>query len=411
MSAEPPVNGDPNLNEPKRVEVEKSGQISSSRQLDENHPESDPNKTGTEEKMAEQPPEKVREPIFPYKVGDSYQDKLMAALKKQGKIRPTTVLEEEIVDRTEADEILIQKEEARKKKLKYEIENALTIEKDENLEMQKYKEYSLNGQTLLQDPLALLYNAKKLYIDQYYKISDFFVLCPLYYNYRISVQYSDDTPPYFLFQTNEISPSCGHTFCSNQSRAIKINIDNFIIKDEKSNENSDDEKLTQTFLYIRKAFRCAVSCFCGCCSRPTFYVESPYGKFGKIVEKRTIGDPILEVFDINDDLIYIISCKGCACGFCCADTCCGSQKCANCEFFIFDEKKSVVLGRIFKNHRFGKKMAPDYDQIEVDFPEECSCQNKALLLSGALAITYLYYQHNSNSNRCCGNPEYKASIH
>lgn len=405
-------NENQDLIEPKKVEVGKSEQIPSDKQIDPTHPIEIENisNTGINEEN-KNPPEKVKEPIIPYKVDDSYKNRLKAALEKNKKIRPKTILEEETIDRTLVDGILIQMEQESLKKLNYEKTNALKLEKDSAEEMAKYKESSLNGKTLLQDPLALLYDAKKLYIDQFYKISDFFVLCPLYYNYRISVKYEEEGDAYFLFQTNEISPIWDHTFCQNQSRSIAINIDNFIVNDGSSVDKKGEEKLTQTFLYIRKKFRCAVSCFCGCCTRPIFNVESPVDKFGYIVELRTIGDPILQVFDSNDDLIYIISCKGCTCGYCCADMFCGNPKCASCEFFIFDDKKNTVLGTIRKNHRSGKRMAPDYDQLELDFPEQCSCQNKVLLLTSALVIEYLYYQNNLNCKRLFGNPEVKQSIY
>ena len=165
----------------------------------------------------------------------------------------------------------------------------------------------------------------------------------------------------------------------------------------------------EPFLYIRKNYRCAISCFCACCSRPSFSVISQTTKFGKIVELRTIGDPIINIYDDNGALIYIISCKGCSYGFCCADFFCGSQKCASCDFFIYNKDKSEILGQITKSHRSGNKKGPDYDQLVVEFPKEASCQNKVLLMSAGLAILYLYYQNNTNRSRCFGNPLYKQS--
>ena len=75
-----------------------------------------------------------------------------------------------------------------------------------------------------------------------------------------------------------------------QLSEIDINIFNFVV---------DSERETQPFISIKKPCRCAISCFCACCSRPTFIVESLIEAIGKIVEIRTICDPILKIYDIN----------------------------------------------------------------------------------------------------------------
>ena len=81
---------------------------------------------------------------------------------------------------------------------------------------------------LLQDPFALLSGAEKIYIDQYYKLSDLLVIFPLYYNYRISLEYCiyDDSSlkkceAYHLFNTKEITLPCSHNLCANQFREIR----------------------------------------------------------------------------------------------------------------------------------------------------------------------------------------------
>ncbi len=51
-------------------------------------------------------------------------------------------------------------------------------------------------------------------------------------------------------------------------------------------------------------------------------------------------------------------------------------------------------------------MGPDYDQIKVNFPDDCICQDKILIMAGALLMEYLYFQNNTNSKRCNGAPKY-----
>lgn len=393
-----------NLNNPTKVEIGKSSSKSERQEINQKNPVGTDQENINENKEEEQ--EKEPEPVTPYPVDKGYDAKLQKILKKQIPLRPKTIFEPEIFDITKNPTDLETEEQEMVTKEKREAEDALKIEKELSYKLQKIRESSLTGKTLVTDPLALFHSAKKVYIDQFYKISDLFVICPLYYNYRISLEYDNPEEAYYLFQTKEISPACGHTFCPNQARNISINVDNFVISED---EKETKEKSMETFLYIRKNYRCAISCFCACCSRPTFNVVSQTTKFGKIIELRTIGDPVINIYDDNGALVYIITCKGCSCGFCCADFCCGSQKCASCEYFIYNKEKTEVLGQITKFHRNGKKQRPDYDQLVLEFPKEASCQNKVLLLSAGLAMLYLYYQNNSNRRKCCGNPLFKQS--
>ncbi len=65
------------------------------------------------------------------------------------------------------------------------------------------------------------------------------------------------------------------------------------------------------------------------------------------------------------------------------------------------------LGTITKDHKSGKKMMPDYDQLKVVFPPgDTSCQNKILLVCAALVLEYLYFQNFSNTKRCRGAPRF-----
>ena len=114
--------------------------------------------------------------------------------------------------------------------------------------------------------------------------------------------------------------------------------------------------------------------------------------------------------DINEDIIYVITTNGNNCGFCCRDQCCDSRKCASCEFFIYDSKMKNKIGEIRKDHKSGKKMMPDYDQLKVIFPPEISCQDKILLVCAALVVEYLYFQNLSNSKRCRGTHRFLHSL-
>lgn len=370
-------------------------------------------KEGEEEKEGEEKEkelatvqEKIKFPITPYQVTGEYNNVLFSTLKKENRLRPTTLLAPEKFDITRDIGEILKEEEKINKNLEQENKLIEDREREDKIHLNKYKEQTLLGHTMIEDPMALFYGAKRVYIDQFYKLSDLFVICPIYYNYRISLCYEKNfsegkgkNTAYHLFNTKEISPSCSHNCCPNQARQIDINIFNFIL-------NSKDKRV-QKFIKLTKKYRCAISCLCACCSRPTFVVETLIEMLGQIIETRTATDPVIHVLDINEDIIYIIKATFCQCGFCCRDECCGSQKCSSCEFTIYDEEGKEEKGKIKKGHRNGNKVLPDYDQIEVTFPEDASCQNKVLLMCAALVIEYLYFQNFSNLKRCNGKPKFE----
>ena len=382
-------------------------------------------KKGEEEDTTEQKNEKDKKkkkkeklPIIPYKVSGSYQSALIASLKKENKIRPKTLLEPDLDDITRNIGELDLEEKQKNDEQKLEDLNMEEKEREDKTFLSKYKESSLSGNTMLQDPMALFSGARRAYIDQFYRLSDLFVICPLYFNYRISLEYctsqnqgdtkkkegKEEYTSYHLFNTKEITPSCSHNCLSNQSRPIDINIFNFIL------DSKEDDRKIQRFLSIKKKCRCALSCLCACCSRPTFVVETPIEELGQIIELRTVCDPTLNVLNINKDVVYVIKGNCTDCGYCCRDQCCDDRRCATCKFDIYDGSMENSLGTIEKDHRSGKKVKPDYDQLVVTFPESSSCQDRVLLMCSAIVIEYLYFQNMSNTKRCSGEPRFRYAF-
>ena len=393
--------------------LEKEKEEEKNKQLEEN--EKKKKEEQKEEKKSEDLlvtlEKKVKLDIIPYQISGAYPSMLMNALRKANRIRPKNLLGKEHGDITRTIDELKKDEERQFKIEELEEKNLESKERDDKNHLSNYKQSAINGNTLIQDPFAVFHGAETAYIDQFYKLSDLFVICPLYYNYRISLEYCTgendgrkEYTAYHLFNTKETSPPCSHDCCENQAREIDINILNFTLEPE------DKTRRIQKFVTLKKACRCAFLCFCACCTRPTFYVETPIDNLGKIVELRTGCDPTLNVLDINDDIAYVISATGCDCGYCCRDQCCDSRKCATCEFFIYDSKMKNKIGEIRKDHKSGRKMMPDYDQLKVIFPPEISCQDKILLVCAALVIEYLYFQNLSNSKRCRGTPRFLHSL-
>ena len=389
---------------------EKEGEINTKENAENKEEKKEENEEKKSEDVIKTLEKKVKLPKIPYKISESYPQTLLEILKKENRIRPKSLLAPEMGDITRNIDDL-EKDEVRQLKIEeVEHNNLDNKERDDKIHLNKYKESSFSGKTLLQDPFALFYGAETAYIDQFYKLSDLFVICPLYLNYRISLEYCigennglKEYAAYHLFNTKETSPPCSHDCCANQARQIDLNIFNLVLQPE------EKARQVQKFVTIKKPCRCAVSCLCACCSRPTFIVDTPIDPLGKIVETRTACDPVLNVCDINNDIIYTLFTKGTDCGYCCRDQCCDNRRCASCEFIIGDGTMEKNLGYIKKDHKSGKKMMPDYDQLKIVFPPGITCQDKILLVSGALVIEYLYFQNFSNSKRCKGAPRFLNS--
>ena len=192
-----------NLNNPTKINVVKSESLNDNKEINtknqlvsdqENQKEineQEPQKELEQQKEPEQQKDPEPEPVAPYPIDDKYDSKLKNILKKQISLRPKTIFEPEIFDITKNLNDLKKEEQEILNKEKQEVNNALDTEKQLFYKLQKIKESSLTGNTLVTDPLALFHSAKKVYIDQFHKISDLFVICPLYYNYRISLEYDN----------------------------------------------------------------------------------------------------------------------------------------------------------------------------------------------------------------------------
>ena len=370
-----------------------------------------------------------------YEVDDTYLERLLEALKKEGVLRPTALFDGSDIDIiTNEKDQKKEKENQKKEELKEEQKiKESDIKKTENLkkeleknqkkleEEQKEKKNqnevnthnrNLSSEELsplniknkssqkpirtLDDNLAKFYHCTKVYIDQYYKISDMFVLCPLYYNYRISLEYNNPGEAYYLFDSIDLSPTCSHNFCPNQAKSVNMEIGSLGI----------GKGIRETFATFQKPYRCACLFLCACCTRPTLNVFiNGNEKIGFIREIRTACDPTMFVFSKNNTLKFKIVGSCCQCGYCCRDLCCGM--CNEAKFSIYhgrDFNEEKPEGFISKYKCSGNKVKPDYEQITIIYPTRANCYDKVLLLAATFFISILYYQNINNSKRCNGRP-------
>ena len=311
---------------------------------------------------------KIAEAEVPYLLDPTYKSRLLDTLKKKGRKRLNTLFEPEVVDITKSEKEQKKMEEDEEKRIENErkLQEIEDIKRDKELERQELEELNqintININTnnninnnnnnifrTLEDDLAKFGPAQKAYIDQYYKISDMFVCCPLYYNYRISFQYEDKGDAYYLFDTKEYSPVCSHDCCPNQSRTFDMELRSFSL---------DEKLIRKRFATLNKPFRCACSCLCACCTRPTLNVNINGGTefLGSVVEIRTLCTPTLYIYNKADVWKFKITGSCSQCGYCCKDLCCGM--CNNCNFEIYppgDNPDEKPVGFIKKTKFSGKK--------------------------------------------------------
>jgi hypothetical protein len=222
-----------------------------------------------------------------------------------------------------------------------------------------------------------------------------FVCCPLYFNYHLSFDFGNGIP-YHLFDSKDHSPGCSHDLCPSQSSEIDIDLLKIDIETKEKSK----------FLTMKKEFRCALSCLCACCTRPTMEVFIGDTKIGKISDRQTVCDPLIYVFNYLNDLKYVITGSFCQCGFCLRDKC-FSDCCKECNFEIYDRRdldKKSILGTIRKIKKSGEKIRPDFDELVIDLPKDANSNDKILILCATFLIECLYFQNHSNSKRCHGDP-------
>ena len=344
-----------------------------------------------------------------YQVDNTYHQRLMDALKKGGILRPKALFDGRDIDITKSEkeqskdiENKILEDAKEEQKLKEEdLKSRDKALKEQEKKTQRNDENSpLKNEliyTTLEDSLAKFSSCTKVYIDQFYKISDMFVICPLYFNYRISLEYDKPGEAYYLFDSIDLSPTCSHNCCPNQAKSVNMEIGSYGI----------GKGIRQTFAKFEKPYRCACLFCCACCTRPTFnvFINGGNEKIGFIREIRTACDPTMFVFSKNNTLKYKIVGSCCQCGYCCRDLCCGM--CNSAKFSIYhgrDIEEEKPVGFIEKYKYSGNKVKPDYEQVTIIYPVTASCQDKVLILAAALFIEILYYQNINNTKRCNGHP-------
>eukprot|EP00927_Polykrikos_kofoidii_P079671 TRINITY_DN76469_c0_g1_i1.p1 TRINITY_DN76469_c0_g1~~TRINITY_DN76469_c0_g1_i1.p1 ORF type:complete len:326 (+),score=61.59 TRINITY_DN76469_c0_g1_i1:69-1046(+) len=134
-------------------------------------------------------------------------------------------------------------------------------------------------------------------------------------------------------------------------------------------------------LRMFKPFHLQGCCFC----RPSLEVELPNG-----TEIGTIKDPFKcctmdqQVFDANQNLRFSVAGSLCQCGICC-------PCCSDVNFDIDDEDGNTV-GEISKKALTCGEICMKTNRFMIDFPKQCSIDDKHLLLGSAMLLDLQYFE-------------------
>jgi hypothetical protein len=132
-----------------------------------------------------------------------------------------------------------------------------------------------------------------------------------------------------------------------------------------------------------------------CCCRPSLHIDVPVGE-DKTVDVGRIEDPFKccranqMIFDANNDLRYEVTGSFCQCGACC-------PCCADFNFDINDDRGETV-GNITKPRLNCKELCLKTNRFEIDFPTQCTMDDKRLLVGSAMLLDLQYFEQNKNQN-------------
>merc|ERR1711920_365732 len=131
-----------------------------------------------------------------------------------------------------------------------------------------------------------------------------------------------------------------------------------------------------------------------CCCRPELHIDMPME--GKMVPVGRVEDPCRccvvnqLIYDSNDALRYEVTGPICQCGAFCGC-------CADFHFDVNDEDGATV-GAITKKALSFKECCMRTNRFEVDFPQQCTMEEKRLLVGSAMLLDLQYFEQNKNNN-------------
>jgi len=156
------------------------------------------------------------------------------------------------------------------------------------------------------------------------------------------------------------------------------------------NIEDDDEEIDNTpFLMLDRPCKCTFFCF----DRPEMsirYVEDGRNDYlGKVRDVFICCGVRFEILDALNNLKYVINGSVCQWGMWCPAPC---DQCENITFDIQSPSGEVISTIKKKSPGCLNAMVSDADNYAINFPNGATKEEKALLMSAALLLDYLYFE-------------------
>jgi len=183
-----------------------------------------------------------------------------------------------------------------------------------------------------------------------------------------------------FYKCKEISSCFAKQCMSGACRPFVLNV----------NLEDDDEELdNEPFLLLNRPCKCTFFCF----DRPEMsirYVEDGRNDYlGKVKNLWQCCGVRFEVFDALDNLKFVIYGDMCQWGMWCRAPC---DTCENIDYDIRSPSGEVISTIKKKSQGCVKATVSDADNYVINFPNDATKEEKALLMSAALLLDYLYFE-------------------
>jgi len=140
-------------------------------------------------------------------------------------------------------------------------------------------------------------------------------------------------------------------------------------------------------LRMYKPYHLQGCCFC----RPSLQVDMADGaKIGTIEDPWKCCTMDQQILDKNGGMKFTVAGSICQCGMCCA--CCADVK------FDVSDKSGNVVGAITKPALTLGEACVKTNRFVVDFPKQCTMEDKHLLVGSAMLLDLQYFEKNKNDN-------------
>lgn len=159
------------------------------------------------------------------------------------------------------------------------------------------------------------------------------------------------------------------------------------------------------FLRMQRDYKCT----CFCLERPVMKVYSiEMGKekyIGKIVNPFSCCEIILQLYNENNNLDFIVKGDICQMGVMCRG--CPCDACQNAQFSICDKSGNVLKPLLKKSAGCLKAAFSDVDEFSIIFPDGINVYQKGMLMAAGILLDYLYYEESPANQHNNGGGNFK----